>query len=549
LDFFKLKSIEKSMLLIALVWSGIFSFSLWTYIKNEKETVNQLAINIIQSNFEEIDTIRHWIARQGGIYVPISDEVAPNPSLSHLPERDITTQSGNQLTLINTPYILRQLVQYNQSSFNAHMASLDPLNPLNLADKWESKALQNINNGNNEFCEIVENKNGIQMRLLKPARFEPGCGTCHTKNNYKKGDVLGGLTLSLPMQPYYDKATDTINKLAINHGLIWFLGLTGLGALYRYEKNHDLKRKETENYLRQSSVVFSNLSEGVVITDLEMKVIAVNNAFTDISGYSQDEMKQQSQLLLKPEYFEYDHYDDFNSALNNDIQWEGEIHYPDKSGKIIPVKLSASAVKDEENITTNYIYVYSDISERKDFEKTLQHLAQHDHLTDLPNRMLLNDRLEHAMIRTERESKKLAVLFLDLDEFKNINDTMGHDVGDNILIQISNRLKDMIRKGDTLARYGGDEFIVVMEGIDTNNDAINLAEKLISCVNPDFIIDDKHYNLGVSIGISIYPEHADTVSELISNSDKAMYCAKTEGSNIYKLYSPDMILKGINNKT
>lgn len=112
------------MLLIAFAISCMFAISLWTNIKQEKEAVDQLAINIIQSNFEEIDTIRHWIASQGGIYVPISDEVAPNPSLSHLPERDITTQSGNQLTLINTPYILRHLVQYNQSSFNAHMASL-----------------------------------------------------------------------------------------------------------------------------------------------------------------------------------------------------------------------------------------------------------------------------------------------------------------------------------------------------------------------------------------------------------------------------------------
>ena len=528
------------MLLIAFVWSSIFALSLWTNINNEKDTVNQLAINEIQNNFEDIDTFRHWIASQGGIYVPISDEIIPNPSLNHISERDISTQSGRQLTLINTPYILRQLTQNQQSSFNAHMISLEPLNPVNQADEWEKKALQTFNIGNDEFREIVEYKNEPHMRLIKPTRFETHCGTCHIGKNYKIGDVLGGLTVSVPMQPYYDKAALTINKLSINHGLIWFLGLAGLGVLYRYEKKHDTKRKETENYLRQSSVAFSNLSEGVVITDSEMRVIAVNNAFTEITGYSQDEMKDQSQLFLKPEHFEHDQYNDFNIALNNSIQWKGEILYPDKSGKLIPVILSVSAVKNKENMLTNYIFVYSDISERKSFEQALEHLAQHDYLTDLPNRMLLNDRLEHAMVRAERENKKLAVLFLDLDDFKNINDTMGHEVGDKILIQISNRLKDTIRKGDTLARYGGDEFIVVMEEIDKGDDAVKLAEKLIGSVKPKFITNDTIYSIGVSIGICIYPEHANTASKLISNADKAMYCAKAEGRNTCKFYSPNM---------
>lgn len=154
--------------------------------------------------------------------------------------------------------------------------------------------------------------------------------------------------------------------------------------------------------------------------------------------------------------------------------------------------------------------------------------------------MLLNDRLEHAMARAERETRKLAVLFLDLDDFKKINDSMGHDIGDKILNQIAIRLKATVRKGDTLARYGGDEFIVVMEEIDTNDDAASLAEKLIACVNPDFIINDEKYNLGVSIGISLFPEHANTISELISNADKAMYCAKNEGRNTSLFYSPEL---------
>jgi len=531
------------MLLIAFVWTGIFSLSLWANIQNENETVNKLAINVIQSNYAEVDAFRDWIAHRGGIYVQTSDDIKPNPLLSHIPDRDTATPSGKQLTLINTPYILRQLIKDHSTSFNAHMVSLDPINPLNTADKWERGALEILSKGYDEHCDIVDYKDGIYMRLIKPARFEAKCAECHTENSLKDGDIIGGLTVSVPMQPYYDKAALTINKLSINHGIIWFLGLTGLGILYRHEKKHDLRRKETEDYLRQSSVTFSNLAEGVIITNTNLGVIAVNNAFTEITGYSQNEMMEQTRLTLKPEYFEQDQYVYFEIALDKGNHWGGEILYPDKSANQIPLKLSVSTVRNENKEITNYIFVCSDISEKKSFEKTLQHLAQHDHLTDLPNRMLLHDRLEHAMIRADRKNKKLAVLFLDLDNFKTINDKDGHDIGDNILIAVSNRLKETVRKDDTLARYGGDEFIVVMEEIDSSHDAQKLAGKLIDCVKPDFILDGKHYKLGVSIGISIYPDHANSASTLISKSDKAMYDAKTEGRNTCKLSGNDQILE------
>lgn len=393
------------MLLIAFVWTGIFLFSLWTYIQNENETVNKLAINVIQSNYAEIDAFRHWIAHQGGVYVQTSDDIKPNPALSNVAERDISTPSGKQLTLVNTPFILRQLIKGNPASFNAHMTSLDPINPQNAADEWEKGALGILSKGIEEHCDIVDINGETYLRLIKPTHFEAGCGACHTDTNLKKGDLLGGLTVSVPMQPYYDKAALTINKLSINHGFIWFLGLTGLGILYRHEKKYDSRRKETEDYLRQSSVTFSNLAEGVVITNTNLEVIAVNNAFTVITGYEQDEMLNQSKFNLNPEYFEQDQYDYFKSALNIGNHWDGEVLYPDKHGSEIPLKLSVSTVKDNDKKTTNYIFVCSDISEKKSLEKKLQHLAQHDHLTGLPNRILLNDRLEHAMTRADRKKK------------------------------------------------------------------------------------------------------------------------------------------------
>jgi len=531
------------MLLIAFVWTGIFILSLWTDIQNEHETVNKLAINVIQKNYRDIDALRHWVALQGGVYVPISNAVKPSHLLSNYPDRDAISASGIKLTLLNTPYILKQLAENAESSsLNAHMTSLNPINPNNTADDWEVKAFNILNSGSKEYCEIVDYKNEPHMRLIKPSRFVPSCATCHTDKVYKDGDLLGGLTVSVPMQPYYDKAAITIKQMTINHGIIWFIGFIGLGLLFRHEKKHDLRRKETEDYLRQSSVTFSNLAEGVVITNPGLGVIAVNNAFTKITGFEQDELIDQPKLVLNPEYFEQGQYEYFRKTLDNGNHWDGEILYPDKTGNKIPLKLSISTVKDDNKKTANYIFVCSDISEKKSLEKKLQHLAQHDHLTDLPNRVLLNDRLEQAMIRSDRKNKKLAVLFLDLDKFKKINDENGHDVGDYILIQATKRLKESVRKEDTLARYGGDEFIVVMEEIDSEDNAKKLASKLIDSITPDFILDDKHYKLGVSIGISIYPDHANTVSGLVRNSDEAMYDAKTEGRNIYKIFSDKPVL-------
>lgn len=540
LKFLSLNSIERNILLILLVWTAIFTFSLWVNINHEKETVEQLAINEIRSNFEDIDTFRHWIASQGGIYVPVNDDIKPNQSLSHLAERDITTESGRLLTLVNTPYLLRQLTQKNQSSFSAHMTSLSPLNPTNKADDWERKALISFNEGNNEHCEIVDYKNEPHMRLIRPAKFEARCSSCHFDKQYKDGDVLGGLTVSVPVQPYFDESAIIINKLSFTHGALWFLGVSGIGLAFRSQRKHETKRRQNEDYLRQSSVAFNNLNEGLMITDSNMKTIVVNKAFTDITGYNLDELLGKYPSLLKTNFSDKDQHAKIIKALENTSQWQGEIEFFNKDSDSIPMHLSVNTVYDDENELTNYIFVYTDIRERKEFEQTLEHLAQHDHLTELPNRLLLQDRISHSIIQAQRKTKKVAILFLDLDHFKNINDSLGHHSGDSVLIQAAQRMEKTIRKGDTLARHGGDEFVIVMEDFDSNDDIALLARKLIACLEPEFSISGDNYYLGASIGISIYPDHGDSVPELISKADIAMYKAKADGRNDFKFYTPEL---------
>jgi diguanylate cyclase (GGDEF)-like protein/PAS domain S-box-containing protein len=540
IKFISLNPIERNSLLILLVWTGIFTFSYVTSINYEKQIVHQLAINEIQSNFKDIDTFRAWIARQGGVYVPVSEHLKPNPVIEHLPDRDVNTTSGKQLTLINTPYLLKQLAVANPSSFNAQMTGLNPINPANMADEWERKALNSIIDGKEEVCEIVDYKNEQHMRLIKPSIYEEKCQSCHIEKQYKNGDVVGGLSVSIPMQPYFNKSSMIIKKLSITHASLWFLGLAGILFVYRNQKKHEHKRKLNEDSLRQSSVAFNNLNEGLIITDSNMMAIAVNNAFSKITGYNKDDLIGKNPTSMNINNFAEEQNIKLLTSLEDVGVWQGEIEFISKNNTISPIRLSINTVHDNDDNITNYIFVYSDIRERKNFEKTLEHLAQHDHLTDLPNRMLLHDRLNQSIIQAERNNRKIAVLFLDLDHFKNINDSMGHNTGDTVLIQAAQRLKKALRKGDTLARHGGDEFIVVMEGFDSKNDVSILCKKLLNHISPEFLVNGEKYFLGVSIGISIYPEHGNTVSDLISKADIAMYKAKSDGRNDYKFYTPDL---------
>lgn len=410
----------------------------------------------------------------------------------------------------------------------------------------ETGALELMAEGKEEVCEIVEYNDTPHMRLIRPAAFNEDCASCHTEKEYKNGDVVGGLTVSVPMQPYFDKLTMITQELRVTHGLLWFIGLTGILFVSRNQKKHERKRKLNEDYLRQSSVAFNNLSDGLIITNTNMEAIAVNNAFTNITGYEMNDLTDNDLTLLKLNHYGGNEYSEITSSLEKRGKWQGEIEFISKDNNLTPFRLSINSVHDDNDVLTNYIFVYSDIRERKNFEQTLEYLAQHDHLTGLPNRMLLHDRISHAIGQAERHNKKVAIIFLDLDNFKNINDSVGHNTGDTVLVQAAQRLKKTIRKGDTLARHGGDEFIIVMEDFNSEQDISILCKKLLKSIKTKFRVNGECYFLGVSIGISVYPDHGRTVSDLISKADMAMYKAKADGKNGFKFYSTVLNKKLLN---
>ncbi|OOY95682.1 hypothetical protein BOW17_01575 [Solemya velum gill symbiont] len=295
--------------------------------------------------------------------------------------------------------------------------------------------------------------------------------------------------------------------------------------------------KRTEKILGQHAVVFESVKEAVVITDVNRRIQEVNQAFTDMTGYSAQEAIGGSPRIIRSGQHDDAFYDNLYQTLEEEGQWRGEIWNRHKNGEIFPVWESITAVKNGKGELTQYIAIFSDISEKVHAEERTRHLANHDALTDLPNRLLLSELCERALEHAKREKNIMAVMYLDLDQFKPVNDKFGHSVGDEMLQSISSRLKENIRESDTIARLGGDEFSVILEKITHPKDAVKVASNIIESLGRPFEIKGNTLNIGVSIGISIYLEDGENMTSLVKNADEAMYRAKQRGRNCYEFYS------------
>lgn len=305
------------------------------------------------------------------------------------------------------------------------------------------------------------------------------------------------------------------------------------------------ERKRTEEALRRAATVIENTREGVVITDPQGIIISVNPAFTEITGYSGQEALGRHIRLLRSGRHEAEFYRRMWAGLRASGDWQGEVWNRRKNGEVYPQRLTINAVKDRDGRVVSYVGVFADISQLKLSQERLEYLAHHDPLTDLPNRLMFRERVEHAMQRARREDEYLAVLFLDLDRFKNVNDSLGHSVGDEVLKAVAERLQRVVREDDTLARQGGDEFTVLMEGLERPEQAAPLADKIIQALREPFRVQAQEIFLGASIGISVYPSDGGDVESLLRNADAAMYQAKDSGRNTYWFYAEDMTTQAL----
>ncbi|HYE37074.1 EAL domain-containing response regulator [Methylocaldum sp.] len=299
-------------------------------------------------------------------------------------------------------------------------------------------------------------------------------------------------------------------------------------------------QKESEKRDRIAATVFHNAAEGVLITDAETRIIAVNPAFSSITGYTTEEVVGNTPSILSSGKHDKEFYRRMWESIDLTGQWQGEIWNKRKNNDIYPQWLTINVVRDTEGRLLNYIATVSDITERKQIEDRLRNLAHYDTLTGLPNRELFNTRLNEAINRTRHNNTDLALLFIDLDRFKTVNDSLGHNAGDELLRQVAARLKQSVRESDVTARLGGDEFTVILENMTEPQKAEIVAQKIIHALNKPVNLHGHQIFISPSIGIAFYPSDATDIEELVKNADRAMYTAKREGRNTFKFYSPGM---------
>lgn len=303
------------------------------------------------------------------------------------------------------------------------------------------------------------------------------------------------------------------------------------------------ERKLAEEKLRLSATVLEHIADAVTVLDVHGRVLATNPAFTQITGYTEMEALGQQSSLTRPGRDDEPFYRQMWQDLLETGFWRGERWEKRKNGEAYLEWLTVSSVRDDDDQVTHYVCVFSDITEVKESQDKLDHLAHHDPLTALPNRLLFHDRLQHAMVRCARAGQQLAVLFIDLDRFKNVNDTLGHHVGDLLLKQVAGQLTACLREGDTLARLGGDEFIVLLEDVGGPG-AAHVAEKLMALFEQPLTVSGYELFVTGSVGISLFPQDATDLNMLIRNADVAMYQAKARGRNGYQFYAPSMSGEG-----
>lgn len=296
----------------------------------------------------------------------------------------------------------------------------------------------------------------------------------------------------------------------------------------------------TETELKLADIVFKNTLEGIAITNVEGTILSVNPAFTTITGYSANEAIGKNPRILKSDHHDDEFYKNMWAELLEKDHWHGEIWNRKKSGEAYYEWLTIVAIKDVDGKPCNYVSVFRDITEIREKDEHILHMAYHDPLTNLPNRLLFHDRLQQALSFAHRHPRIIAIMFIDLDRFKIINDTLGHNIGDILLQSVASRLKDAVRQNDTVSRLGGDEFIILLSEIEKVQDAALVAQKILHLLSTSFVVHGHELNITASIGISIYPDDGNDVQTLMKKADTAMYHAKEQGKNAYQFYKENM---------
>lgn len=362
--------------------------------------------------------------------------------------------------------------------------------------------------------------------------------TVHPKNLQKiatdsMADVIAGRRFNCPLPILHANGEQSMIETRITHGY-W----NGRPALISTSQDIT-ERLIAEERQQLAASVFDNAHEGIMITDPKGRIVEVNSTFSELTGYARDEAIGQTPDLLKSGHHDPAFYREMWQKIAEDGYWRGEIWNRKKSGEIFVELLTISTVRNRNGEIANFVAIFSDITVIKQHQQRLEHLAHYDALTQLPNRMLLSDRLQLAMAQTERSGKMLAICYLDLDNFKPINDQFGHSAGDFLLIEVAQRLKTCVRAGDTVSRLGGDEFVLLVSNLDDLHECDHAVGRIIGALSQPFRVSEHSVTISASIGVTLYPHDGSDADTLLRHADQAMYAAKQGGRNRHHLFDPE----------
>jgi diguanylate cyclase (GGDEF)-like protein/PAS domain S-box-containing protein len=533
-----------------IFWSLVVGFSFHSNWRALQRQQFEIATTQGRDIFRVIQAMRLWNARHGGIYVLQSDLSPPNPYLE-VPERDPVTISGKRLTMVNPAYMTRQVADtiLEQTGIRVHITSLKPINPVNKADPWETEALSSFENGVRERSEILTDSTQ-QVRFMAPLVAQQACLQCHAKQGYVVGQIRGGISVSFSALPIEESIAPHRRDVIVGHALaVLLLSALSIYLMMRLrshtealeaakeaqehlveQRTAELRREAVDRRYAESQLrhLVSASSNGIFGVDAQGRCVFCNPTALRLLEIEDSDSLIGQDILT---FFESGNPElslRLKRCLHGDTVHEENFVFKGADGNSFPIELRLDPIIAEGELS-GAVASFSDITERQKKQLEVWRQANFDHLTGLPNRQLFRDRFERALVNKSRNAGHLAVLFIDLDGFKPVNDTFGHSAGDEVLAEVGRRILANVRENDIAARLGGDEFIVVLTESGEQGSVAVLARKLLYALARPYTVAKGQADVSASIGVALFPEDGKNADTLIKSADKTMYRAKKAG--------------------
>ena len=526
--------------------------------------------------FSLIETTREWNAMHGGVYVVVDETTRPNPWLKH-PARDLQTSDGVRLTMVNPAYMTRQIADLALHADGArlHITSLKPIRPENRADDWEAEALARFEAGEREVLALVEGGEqgrGPVHRYMAPLLVREPCLQCHAEQGYALGDIRGGISVTMPAEVLIARRDQLRTRAVFAYVLAGLLAAGLVHGLLRANRRHvaqvrrinaeqerlierrtgelaeanrqlagevELHRRSERRLAASESryrAIFDSAAEGIMLLDADLRIVQVNPAFSEITGYMAEEVVGRTPSMLGSGRHDPAFFGDLLATLLATGRWQGEVWNRRKDGDLYVQWMSAVRIG-EVDAPEGFVATMTDITSRKQTEEKLRFRANHDALTGLPNRRLFEDRLQSAIASALRHGERFALMLVDLDRFKGVNDRFGHLAGDALLVEVGRRLQRCVRASDTVARLGGDEFAVILGEVSGREDAVEVAARICTSMAEPFELGEGVAQIGASVGIALGPQDDADAEELQRRADAALYTVKHGGRGGFRFHA------------